>query len=88
MWTQCVAGSPVLSAHHVLYAVLGPWVRTHQAACTHHHLPAGTPDPDHGSVSGRPGPGRRKCSLTRCYGSSCQAGRRHRTAVGSEVSGL
>lgn len=75
-------GSPVLST---VYAVLGPWVYTHPAAWMCHDLLAGTPDPNHGSVPGGPRPSRRKCSLTRYYGASCQAGRCHRTAVGSEV---
>lgn len=55
MWTQCVAGSPVLSAHRVLYAVLGPRVRARQAACTHHHLPA-PPTPITALRSAVPGP--------------------------------
>ena len=56
-----------------MHAVLGPWVCTHPAAWMRHDLLAGTPDPKHGSVPGGPGPGRRRCSLTRYYGASCQA---------------
>lgn len=85
MWTQYTDRVPC-AVHH---ARTQSWARG--CALTRlrglHHDPwAGTPDPAHGSVLGGPGPGERKCSLTQYYGASCQARRRHRTAVGSEVN--
>lgn len=84
MWTRYTDRVPC-TVHHALYSPRP--VGVHSPGCVDCHDPlAGTPDPANGSVPGGPGPGERKCSLTRYYGASCQAGRRHRTAIGSEVN--
>lgn len=66
----------------------GPAGAAATPGCVHAPPPAGTPDSDHGSALAVPGPAEKEVLLTRCYGSSCQAGRRHRTALGSEESAL
>lgn len=51
--------------HCVLCMVLGGWARMHNAAWPAPGPLASTPEPDRGPLPSGPGPGGRKCSLTR-----------------------